>query len=145
MSSPYKLLYYAWVTCGASRSYSFKARNLKSYFEPPKNSPFPIASTKKTPKKLLIAIQGGFVTEWNLLVLVDPSLLHHTFLLGPSRYREYMTYLLVPTTNHSSDIREIIREGIKHRRGRPVRELTSGGKLQCEQILKVTFRSHGRQ
>ena len=26
------------------------------------------------------------VSKWNLLVLVDPSLLHHTFLLGPARF-----------------------------------------------------------
>ena len=44
-------------------------------------------------EKLLIHIEGSFVEflkvsgiERNLFVLVEPSLLHHTFLLGPARF-----------------------------------------------------------
>ena len=36
------------------------------------------------------------VSKWNLLVLVDPSPLHHTFLLGPARFTALRISSLVP-------------------------------------------------
>ena len=68
----------------------------KVLFSSLKNAPFPIASEQKnSPKKLLIHIEGvlcsffrlsSSASKWNLLVVVHPSLLHHTFLLGPAGF-----------------------------------------------------------
>ena len=44
--SRYKILYYAWVTCGASRYYLFKREN-EVLFSTVKNSPFPLAQSMK--------------------------------------------------------------------------------------------------
>ena len=41
---------------------------------------------------------------WNLLVLVDPSLLHHTFLLGPARFTALRISALAGLTQCVYDI-----------------------------------------
>jgi len=81
-------------------------------------------------KKLLIHVEGSLVEfpsaadssteiKRNLFVLVEPSLLHHTFLLGPARFTALPISALLWMSQHTREYRKLawlkdVREKIFH-------------------------------